>query len=142
MPISRHDFGLTEAGKTIDRYTLVNARGLEADIMTYGGILLALRVPDRGGVLGDVVLGFDTLAPYLGPHPYFGALIGRYGNRIAGGTFVLDGTTYTLACNNGPNHLHGGPNGFHRQVWDAQEMNAPDGPSLKLRYRSPDGEEG
>lgn len=110
--------------------------------MTYGGTLLALRVPDRDGVLGDVLLGFDTLEPYLGEHPYFGALIGRYGNRIARGRFVLDGQTYMLATNNGPNHLHGGPNGFHRQVWEAREAAGTEGSGLALLYRSRNGEEG
>src|SRR5258706_8862566 len=116
MPISRQHFGTTSDGAMIDRYTLMNAHGLEADIMTYGGTLTALRVPDRDGALGDVVLGFATLAPYLGEHPYFGALIGRYGHRIANGRFELNGATHDLARNHGPNHLHGRPDGFHRQV--------------------------
>lgn len=142
MPISHHAFGLAGDGTPIERYTLTNANGLEAGIMTYGGIVTALRVPDRHGVLGDVVLGFETLAPYLGEHPYFGALIGRYGNRIAAGRFALNGVTYTLARNNGPNHLHGGPNGFHRRVWRAREQASADGPGLELTYESGDGEEG
>jgi aldose 1-epimerase len=142
MPITRHAFGVTADDISIDRYTLANANGLEAAIMTYGGTLTSLRVPDRSGALGDVILGFETLAPYLGAHPYFGGLIGRYGNRIAGGQFVLNGVTYDLARNDGPNHLHGGPNGFHRRVWSAQEHAAAAGPSLELAYLSRDGEEG
>lgn len=142
MPITRHAFGVTRTGVAIDRYTLVNANGLEADIITYGGTLTSLRVPDRDGVGGDVVLGFETLEPYTGPHPYFGALIGRYANRIAHGRFELNGATYTLARNDGPNHLHGGPEGFHRRVWRARERESAEGPSLELTYLSPDGEEG
>ena len=142
MPITRHAFGTTSDGTTIDRYTLTNTRGLEAEIMTFGGIITALRVPDRNGAPGDVVLGFDTLAPYLRKHPYFGALVGRYANRIANGQFELDGTTYTLAQNDGSNHLHGGPEGFHQKIWAAQPRDTSDGPSLELSLVSPDGEEG
>src|SRR3712207_1854706 len=105
MPITRHTFGVTTEGVSIDRYTLVNTNGLEADIITYGGTLISLRVPDRSGVVADVVLGFDTLTPYLGEHPYLGSLIGRYANRIARGRFELNGRSYALACNDGPNHL-------------------------------------
>lgn len=142
MPITRDTFGVTTDGVAIDRYTLVNPNGLEADIITYGGTLISLRVPDRSGVLADVVLGFDTLEPYLGEHPYFGSLIGRYANRIAGGRFELNGHSYALACNDGPNHLHGGPHGFHRTVWSAREDASADGSSLELTYLSRDGEEG
>lgn len=142
MPITRESFGATSDGSPIDRYTLINTNGLEADIITLGGIITALRVPDRSGALGDVVLGFDTFASYLDNRPFFGALIGRYGNRIANGRFVLNGTTSTLARNNGPNHLHGGPEGFHRQVWLDRPYDSPDGPSLELTYVSRDGEEG
>jgi aldose 1-epimerase len=142
MSITREPFGTTVEGLAIDGYTLSNANGVEATIMTYGGTLVSLRVPDRRGALGDVVLGFDTLEPYLGDHPYFGALIGRYGNRIAGGRFQLRGVDYTLARNNGPNHLHGGPNGFHRAIWRAQALSSDTAPGLELTYRSRDGEEG
>src|SRR5438067_13113530 len=120
MPISRHAFGVTQDGVTIEHYTLTNAHNLAVDIMTYGGTLLALHVPDRSGLLGDVVLGFETLTSYLGGQPYVGALIGRFGNRIAGGRFDLNGVTYRLARNDGPNHLHGGSNGFHRRIWHAR----------------------
>jgi aldose 1-epimerase len=142
MPVSQRTFGVTPDGATIACYTLTNVHQLEADILSYGGTVLALRVPDRSGRLGDVVLGFQTLAPYLSDQPYVGALIGRYANRIAGGRFALNGVTYTLARNDGPNHLHGGPNGFHRQIWNAQERPSAAGPSLELTYLSRDGEEG
>jgi aldose 1-epimerase len=142
MPITSEPFGKTTEGALIERYTLTNANGLEADIMTYGGTLLALRVPDRAGELGDIVLGFDTLGPYLADHPFFGALVGRFCNRIAGAQFTLNGTTYQLAHNDGPNHLHGGPHGFHRAIWQASERRSEEGPSLALHYLSRDGEEG
>jgi aldose 1-epimerase len=142
MPITSQPFGQTADGAAIELYRLVNANGLEAAIMTYGGTLVSLRVPDRDGALADIVLGFDSLEPYLGDHPYFGALIGRFGNRIAGGRFTLNGQTYTLALNDGSNHLHGGPGGFHRAVWQAREHPSEIGPSLELHYLSRDGEEG
>jgi aldose 1-epimerase len=138
MSVTHDEFGKTAAGQPVARYTLTNANGVEATIMTYGGTLLGVRAPDRHGALADVVLGFDTLAPYLGDHPFFGALVGRYGNRIANGRFVLDGTEYTLPINNSPNHLHGGPNGFHRQIWQAEARAA----GVALTYLSRDGEEG
>jgi aldose 1-epimerase len=143
MPISRRAFGTTHDGTAVECYTLRNAHGFEADIITYGGTLVALRVPDRSGRLGDVVLGFPTLAPYLNEQqPYLGALVGRYANRIAGGRFALNGARYSLARNNGPNHLHGGPSGFHRKIWNAPQRASDAEPSLELRYVSPDGEEG
>lgn len=141
MPITQHPFGTTHNGIPIERFILRNAGGMEAAIMTYGGIITALRVPDRRGAPANVVLGFDTLTPYLGEHPYFGALIGRYGNRIARGRFELDGVPYELARNNGPNHLHGGPHGFHQVVWQARpRLTEP--PSVELSYESAAGEEG
>ena len=142
MPIISQPFGETAEGTPIERYTLTNAHGLEAEIMTYGGTLLALRVPDRAGVFGDIVLGFDKLTPYLGEQPFLGALVGRFCNRIAGAQFTLNGTTYPLAHNDGPNHLHGGPHGFHRAIWRASERPSDEGPSLDLHYLSRDGEEG
>jgi aldose 1-epimerase len=141
MSVTRHAFGVTPDGVPVELYTLASG-GLEATIATYGGILVALRAPDRRGILADVTLGFDELAPYLTNEPYFGALIGRYGNRIAGGRFQLDGATYTLARNNGPNHLHGGPRGFHTVVWSAEPRAGDGAAALTLRYTSPDGEEG
>ena len=142
MSITEDAFGTTEDGTPILLYTLTNQSGLEARIMNYGGIVVALQVPDRDGKSADVTLGFDTFEPYLREHPYFGALIGRYGNRIANGTFDLDGTTYTLAKNNGPNHLHGGVRGFDKVVWQARPEASDGTPRLVLRYRSRDGEEG
>ncbi len=142
MSITSQPFGQTPDGAPIERYTLTNAHGLDAAIMTYGGTLTALRVPDRDGVFGDIVFGFDTLAPYLGDQPFFGALVGRFCNRIAGAQFTLNGTTYLLARNDGMNHLHGGPHGFHRAIWRANERPSSEGPSLELHYLSRDGEEG
>src|SRR5204863_1406240 len=123
-------------------YTLKNAHGMTLRVMDYGGIILSLLVPDRSGRFEDVVLGYDSLAGYLRSSPYFGALIGRYGNRIAHGRFTLDGKTYTLAQNNGPNHLHGGVRGFDKVVWAVTPFEHPDSVGLVLRYTSPDGEEG
>ena len=135
-------WGKTPEGTHVQLYTLVNAKGGEVRIATYGGSVVSLKVPDKAGKLGDVVLGFDSLEGYLGEHPYFGALIGRYGNRIAKGRFTLDGETHWLATNNGPNALHGGLQGFNRQVWTAAPFDAEDGIGLALTYVSEDGEEG
>src|ERR1700730_8429540 len=133
-------FGKTRAGAPAELFALTNSKGMQADIMTYGGILVSLKVPDRSGNLSDVVLGFDSLDGYQSnPAPYFGALIGRYGNRIGGARFTLNGTQYKLAQNNGPNHLHGGLRGFDKVVWKARR---PDARSLELTYLSKDGEEG
>ncbi len=140
--ISSKPFGQTPDGTAVELYTLRNAHGLEARIMTYGGILQSLQVPDRTGKLGDVVLGYDQLQGYIDKTPYFGALIGRYGNRIGGAKFSLDGQTYNLATNNGPNSLHGGLKGFDKVVWSAKPLVGPDGPELVLAYYSRDGEEG
>jgi aldose 1-epimerase len=123
-------------------YTLKNAKGAEAKISNYGGIVVSLKMPDRQGQLGDVVLGYDTLAGYLKETPYFGCLVGRYGNRIAKGRFTLNGQTYTLATNNGPNALHGGLKGFDKAVWKARAIQSSSGPALELRHLSKDGEEG
>lgn len=138
----KEPFGKTADGTQIYLYTLTNAHGMEARIINYGAILVSLKTPDRQGKMDDVVLGYDTLEGYIkDTNVYFGATIGRYGNRIAKGKFVLDGVEYTLARNNGPNHLHGGPNGFHKQVWNAREISSKDGPALELTYLSKDGEE-
>jgi aldose 1-epimerase len=143
MRVEKEPFGTTLDGKKVDLYHLVNANGMKADITNYGGILVRLMVADRNGNLGDVVLGFDTLAGYLKGHPYFGALVGRYGNRIAKGKFTLDGKEYTLAINNmSANHLHGGLKGFDKAVWDVEPVKADDAVGLKLGYTSKDGEEG
>jgi aldose 1-epimerase len=140
--VTRQPFGKTKEGVEVSLFTLRNAHGAEARISNYGGIVVSMKVPDRNGKLGDVVLGYDTLDGYLKETPYFGALIGRYGNRIARGRFTLDGQVYTLATNNYPNALHGGVKGFDKVVWQPTIVASPDGPSLKLTYVSKDGEEG
>jgi len=140
-------FGTAPDGTEVQLYTLHNTNGLEADITNYGGIVTSLRVPDKTGKVGDVVLGFDELKAYQSPAylksgPYFGALIGRYGNRIAKGRFTLDGQEYKLATNNGANTLHGGTRGFDKVLWQATTGTSADGPTLTLKYVSKDGEEG
>ncbi|HYW74392.1 MAG TPA: aldose epimerase family protein [Pyrinomonadaceae bacterium] len=140
--ITKASFGKTAEGQAVDIYTLTNKRGLEVKITNYGGIITSLKVPDRNGKLDDVVLGFDNLDAYLKGDPYFGALIGRYGNRIAKGRFTLDGHEYKLAVNNGENHLHGGIKGFDKVVWTAKPLKIRDGVGLYLTYLSKDGEEG
>ena len=140
--LSQTLFGTTVNGEQAFLYTLRNSRGMEAKITNYGGIVVALMVPDRNGTFEDVVLGYETLAEYEKETPYFGALIGRYGNRIGQGQFVLDGTSYQLTLNDGPNHLHGGERGFDKVVWDAETEETETGPSLVLSYVSEDGEEG
>jgi aldose 1-epimerase len=141
--ITKTDFGKTPDGTAVELYTLRNSKGMEATIMTYGGIVTSLKVPDKSGKFDDVVLGYDNLGGYLTNSPYFGALIGRYGNRIAKGKFSLDGQTYTLAINNAPNALHGGLKGFDKVVWTVEEAEVGErGPKLELTYFSKDGEEG
>jgi aldose 1-epimerase len=140
--VKKDAFGKTEEGVAVERYTLTNAAGATAKIVTYGALLTELNVPDRNGKLGDVVLGFDDLKDYLAGHPYFGATVGRVANRIAKGTFTLEGKTYKLAINNPPNTLHGGQKGFDKVVWKAEPKTTPDGPSVRLTYVSKDGEEG
>ena len=134
-------FGRAPDGTAVDLYSLTNSAGMHAQITNYGGIVTALLVPDRDAKLGDVVLGFDRLEGYLGKHPYFGAICGRYVNRIAGGRFTLNGIQYTLARNDGENHLHGGLRGFDKVVWEAEELAQGDGAALRLSYSSPAGEE-
>jgi aldose 1-epimerase len=140
--ITQATFGYTAARTPVEIYTLRNGHGMEARIITYGGIVQSLKVPDKDGKLEDVVLGYDTLDGYLTNNPYFGCLVGRYGNRIGGAKFTLEGKTYTLATNNGPNSLHGGIVGFDKVVWKAKSWFTLDGPALELNYVSKDGEEG
>ena len=140
--ISKASFGRTPDGQNVDIYTLTNKRGIEVKITNFGGIITSLKVPDRTGKLDDIVLGFDNLDAYVKGSPYFGALIGRYGNRIAKGRFTLNGHEYKLAVNNGENHLHGGVKGFDKVVWTALPARVRDGVALKLTYLSKDGEEG
>lgn len=137
----KEPFGIVD-GTKVSLYTLRNASGMEARITNYGGIIVSLKVPDRKGTPGDVVLGYDSLSSYVKASPYFGCLIGRYGNRIAAGKFSLGGTEYTLAVNNAPNHLHGGTKGFDKVVWTVHEPESVPGKSLVLTYTSKDGEEG
>lgn len=137
--VMKQEFGKTSDGTPVELYTLSNKQGVEAKIMNYGGIVVSLRTPDRTGKSGDITLGFDTLEGYLKPNPYFGAIVGRYGNRIAHGRFKLDGVEYKLAQNNGENALHGGIKGFDKQVWKVKDA----GPQfVELGYLSRDGEEG
>jgi len=126
----------------VSQYTLKNAHGMELRVLDYGGIIVSLAVPDRTGRVDDVVLGFDRLQAYERSSLYFGAIIGRFGNRIARGRFTLDGRTYMLATNDGPNHLHGGVKGFDKVVWKVSPFERQDSTGLVLRYTSPDGEEG
>jgi aldose 1-epimerase len=138
---SKEDFGQSD-GKKVELYTLTNRNGVEAKITTYGGIVVSLKVPDKQGKLSDIVLGYDNLEGYLQDTSYFGALIGRYGNRIAKGRFKLNGTEYKLATNNGENHLHGGVKGFDKVVWNGRAAKTTNGVKLTLTYQSHDMEEG
>lgn len=140
VTISKQAFGVTADSINVDSYTLKNTKGMEVNIITYGGIITFLKVPNKQGVIEDVVLGYNSLTEYEKSNPFFGALIGRYGNRIANGKFSLDGTEYTLATNNDPNHLHGGVKGFDKVVWNAEVFE--DKGALKLSYLSKDMEEG
>ena len=141
LGVTRAPFGALPDGTAVESFTLRNAHGLEVRAISYGAIIVSIRVPDRAGHFDDVVLGEDDVAGYLRENAHFGAVVGRYGNRIAKARFTLDGKTYALAANNGPNHLHGGIKGFDRVVWKAEP--ATSGPaSVTFRYTSPDGEEG
>ncbi len=142
--LSHHEesFGTTKDGAEVSLYTLTNSNGLEISITNYGGIVTRLLIPDRTGEPADVVLGYDALEAYLLDSPYFGSLIGRYGNRIGGARFTLDGVEYSLAANNGENHLHGGLRGFDKVVWSGEPYSTADEVGVRLRYVSEDGEEG
>ena len=137
--VKREPFGKMPDGKPVQRFTLTNANGVELKAISYGGVITSLRVPDRTGKLDDIVLGFDTLDGYLKDHPFFGAIIGRYGNRIGKAQFSLDGKVYKLAANNGPNHLHGGTKGFDKVLWSVEPIGSN---GLAFTRTSPDGEEG
>jgi aldose 1-epimerase len=142
VTIEKQLYGVTADGKAVDEYTLTNVAGMVVKIINYGGILTSVQVPDRSGHLANVALGFNNFADWeAGNSPYFGAVIGRFGNRIAGGRFKLAGVEHMLPINNGPNSLHGGIKGFDKQVWTATPL-AGEEPGLKLVYVSPDGEEG
>ena len=141
--VSRQPFGKLPDGSAVELFTLTNRNGMEVRAMTYGGIIVSLRVPDRNGRLDDVVLGYETAAEYVANNsPYFGAIVGRYANRIAGGRFTLEGRTYELARNNGPNHLHGGLRGFDKANWKGEPFKNEGGAGVIFTHASPDGDEG
>ncbi len=140
--VRKEAFGKTGDGRPVALYTLTNSNGMEVRAMTYGGIIVSMRVPDKNGKLADVVLGHDNLDGYLVNPPYFGAIVGRYANRIAGGTFTLDGVKYTLPKNDGPNTLHGGLVGFNKVIWEAKQFKIGKGVGVSFSYLSKDGEEG
>jgi aldose 1-epimerase len=140
--LSSQMFGRTPEGQAVELFTFRNSNGVQVRAMTYGAVIVSITAPDRTGALDDIVLGFDTLEPYLTKSPYFGAVVGRYGNRIANGRFTLDGAAYQLATNDGPNHLHGGPKGFARVVWTADPFQSTDGVGVTFSYTSADGDEG
>jgi aldose 1-epimerase len=141
--VKREAFGKMPDGTAIEAFTLTNGSGIEVRAITYGGIITSLRFPDREGRLDDIALGYDNLDGYIQNNsPYFGAIIGRYGNRIANAAFTLDGKTYKLAANNGPNHLHGGTKGFDKVVWHGEDLRDSDGVGVAFTYTSPDGDEG
>ena len=136
------NFGKTHDGQSAELYILTNKNGMQAEVTNYGATLVALRVPDRDGKLGDVILGYDNVAGYEGGTAYFGATVGRYANRIAHAKFTLDGKAYTLAKNDGENTLHGGATGFNKRFWTAEDVSSDAGAALQLTYLSKDGEEG
>lgn len=140
--VTRAEYGKLPDGTTVESFTLTNASGASVTAITYGGILTSIKVPDRDGKLDDVVLGHDSLEDYLKDGGYFGAIVGRYANRIGGAQFTIDGQTYTLAANIKPNSLHGGIKGFDKAVWKAEPIEAADGVGVKLSHTSPDGDEG
>jgi aldose 1-epimerase len=140
--LKMESFGKTADGQQVQLFTLTNKNGIEAKITNFGGIIVSLKTPDRKGQLTDIVLGYDNLEGYVGDTAFFGALIGRYGNRIAKGQFVLNGKTYQIPLNDGPNALHGGPNAFNKKVWTAKDVSTHSTPMLQLTYLSKDGENG
>jgi aldose 1-epimerase len=139
--ITKKPYGMTADGVAVAEYTLANDTGMTVKIITYGGIITSIRVPGRDGRIEDVVLGLASLQEYERKNPYFGAITGRFANRIAGGEFTLDGVTHQLDINNGPNSLHGGLKGFDKQVWAARELDSSGEAALELSYRSPDGDQ-
>jgi len=141
MKIETSNFG-TFNGEKVFLYSLENKNGVKVKITNFGGIVTSIIVPDREGNFEDVVLGFDSLSGYLNEHPYFGSIVGRYGNRIAHGEFMLDGESYKLARNNGENHLHGGISGFDKKLWKSESFKAENEVGVILNYTSPDMEEG
>lgn len=142
MKITTSEFGRTISGEAVKKFTISNGQGLEMSVINYGGIITNLKMPDKDGIYEDIVLGFDNLQDYEKDSPYFGAIIGRYGNRIANSKFSLDGTSYQLDANDGPNSLHGGEKGFDKVVWDIEPSTLEGSASLELTYSSKDGEGG
>ena len=142
MSITKDSFGITPNGEAVTLYTLSPAPDFEVAIINFGGIIVSIKTPDRDGNMADIVLGFDDLDSYIGKHPYFGAIVGRYGNRIAQGKFTIDGKEVNLPLNDGPNHLHGGVHGFDKAVWQAEPVRRADAVGLKLTHTSPDGDQG
>ncbi|MCW7555992.1 galactose mutarotase [Endozoicomonas gorgoniicola] len=142
MTIKQEPFGQTSQGETVTRYTLTNAQGTEVSILNLGGIIQSLKTADKNGHFADIVLGCDNVADYENQSAYLGALCGRYANRIREGQLVIDGRHYQLACNNGPNHLHGGNRGYNQRIWSVSAEHNDTEARLTLRYQSPDGEEG
>jgi aldose 1-epimerase len=140
--VTRALFGRLPDGRDVELFTVTNRHGIEVRAMTYGAIITSIKTPDRDGTFADIVLGFDSLSGYVAGSPYFGAIVGRYANRIAGGRFTLDGVTYRLARNNGPNTLHGGERGFDKVLWSGEQFETDSTAGVTLRYESPDGEEG
>lgn len=142
MTITKTPYGKSKDGTEVSLFTCTNQNGLVMKVMTYGATVVSMETPDKAGKLANIQLGFPTLEGYLQRHPYFGSTVGRYGNRIAKGKFSIDGKEYTLATNNGPNHLHGGLKGFDAVVWNAEEVKTADSVGVKFTYKSKDGEEG
>jgi aldose 1-epimerase len=142
LSMNRSAFGSLPDGQAVEAFTFTNANGMEVKAITLGGIITSLQVPDRAGARGDVVLGYDTLQGYLDKSPFFGTIVGRYGNRIGKGRFTLDGKTYTLPANNGENHLHGGPQGFDKKVWKAEPFERDGAVGVVFTHTSPDGDMG
>jgi len=142
LSIQHQSFGQLADGREVSLYKLTNANGVALDVTNYGGIITRLITPDAKGQPADIVLGYDNLAQYVENNPYFGAIIGRYGNRIAGGKFALNGTTYQLATNDGVNHLHGGVQGFDKKLWEAKTFQQEDAVGVVLSLVSPDGDQG
>lgn len=140
--MTRSSFGTLPDGQAVEAFTFTNANGVEVKAISYGGVITSLEVPDKSGQLGDVVLGYDALQGYLDKSPFFGTIVGRYGNRIGKGTFTIDGQTYKLPINNGPNHLHGGPQGFDKKVWKAEPFERGDAVGVVFTHTSPDGDMG
>lgn len=140
--VKKEEFGKTPEGETVNLYTIKNSNGVELKVSEFGAILVSLKVPDKAGNFDDIILGFDNLEGYINDASYQGVIAGRYANRIANGKFTLDGKEYTLATNDGKNHLHGGIKGFGKQVWKGEEINTEEGKGVKLTYLSKDGEEG